>query len=40
MAVGENFEELTKETTFHGIRNVFDGKTKVIRRLVLIQIIQ
>ena len=34
MSVGKNFEEFTKDTTFHGVRYVFDGQTKVVRRLV------
>ncbi len=32
MALGDKVEEFTKETTFHGVRYVFDGQARTLRR--------
>ena len=38
MALNEKVSEFTKETTFHGLKYVFSGETKLFRRQVQIEI--
>ena len=32
--VNKNVESFTKETTFHGVKYVFDGEARLLRRSV------
>ena len=38
MAVSKNFEDFTKDTTFHGVRYVFDGQCQIDEKVSMVNL--